>query len=314
MSSAITPLDPAAARARIEDVRELPTPPEVAARVGTLVEDPRAGASDLGELVTRDPALTAAALRVVNSAYYGLERRIGNASRAMVVLGFERVKTVARQVADRSSANGGAFDEDASEGGGVAEGADSDGDGEDAFDPTGLWVHSIATGIAARELALRVAPNWAEDAFAAGLLHDVGKLALSVAYPKRWTAIVAEAERDGVLHADVERRHLGFDHAAAGGWLAEKWRFPQPLAQAIAHHHTPGAAREARELVAVVHVADVLVRSLGIGDASYPVPPVDAAAWERMAIDGQTELEEFLAAVLAAFDSTSALLEGVARA
>ena len=280
------------ARKRIEESRDIPTLSPVALRIQQLVDDPGTSARDLANLISKDPVLTAVTLRLVNSAFYGLQRRIGNVTRAIILLGFQRVKYIAMTASVMQAMGNSRFS---------------------SFNYKGFWLHSLATGLAADALARRMAPDWSEDAMAAGLLHDVGKLALSMCLKDQWLPLIAKAKRgEGCLIRDLEQQALGFDHAEAGSWLAERWRLPPSICQSIRYHHQPGQATSAEDLVHVIHLSDVLTRGLGLGDPGDAlIPKVNQEAWSRAALDTKTTLRAFYRDLLKRFEATSDILEEI---
>jgi putative nucleotidyltransferase with HDIG domain len=129
----------------------------------------------------------------------------------------------------------------------------------------GLWRHSVWTATAARLLEARVRPALAEQAFVAGLLHDVGKIVIAANHGEQFVSICRKVEREGKSFAEAEAEVLGCSHAEIGGVLAQQWRLPESLAEAVTYHHAPAAAEVDVALAAAVQVADALVLSLGVG-------------------------------------------------
>jgi putative nucleotidyltransferase with HDIG domain len=119
------------------------------------------------------------------------------------------------------------------------------------------------------------------EAFAAGMLHDIGKVALRQTDPERFDAALALVREQGVSMAEAERGVLGSDHAEVGGWLAERWGLPGDLVEAIACHHRPEQARLNPELCSLVHIADWLAGRTGHAWPAAQKPgSVSSFAWE----------------------------------
>jgi putative nucleotidyltransferase with HDIG domain len=253
-------IDPARVAA---SVRALPTPSAAVARLHALARDPRSSAADLDATIRPDPALTANLLKLANSAHFGLRHRVGTAREAIALLGVRRVCEVATSAAfaplipDRLPG----YDVDA----------------------RAFWGHCVAVAVLAERVALagdRGARRGAPDLlFTAGLLHDLGKLAVAAFVAEGAGAILGRV-RSGGPFAAAEREVLGVDHGEVGALVAEAWALPPPVAWAARWHHAPAAApEEARPLCALVHVADALAHSLGLGaDAGELARAIDPEA------------------------------------
>ncbi len=241
----------------LERVGQLPTLPPVALRILALVEDSKSAVQDLSAVIAKDPALTARVLRLVNSSYYGLPYRVSTVSHAVSLLGFDTVRSLALGLS--------IF--------GLFEGK---GRGR-VLDRNGLWTHSLVSGVAARLLALRVRYAVPEEAFVAGLLHDMGRFILDEYFPSELERIIQLEEQEGLALWEAERRILGFDHAQLGSLLAQRWGLPHGLAQAILGHHQPLLVSSSQEsldptLTAIVALADRLSVEFGGGDEERDFP------------------------------------------
>lgn len=238
-------IDSGKARAKIESLRDLPTLPSVVGEIIAMANSPKTNAADVGRMIEHDQALTAKVLKLVNSSFYGFPGQIKSVQHAVVIIGFNKVKNVVMTAS--------VFD--------LSKGRSSD-----QLDIPRFWEHCLGTAIAAK-----VVTKWLrsdllpEDAFLGGLIHDLGKLILCLCLKDEYAPAIALTQRDKILLREAEKEVLGFDHTTSGTWIAEKWRLPSPLLNAIRHHHTPLNAREDREMVSAVHIGDVLARALGIG-------------------------------------------------
>ena len=222
----------------IEELERLPAQPSVAVRTVWVADQPTSSAKDLAAALTADPALTARVLRLANSAYYGLSRRIADVTFAVTVVGFPTVRAMAAVHAS------GLFEP-----------------GEHTV-PDGYWEHSVATATVCSVLAPRagVRPN---QAFPLGLLHDLGTALLFRADPERFAAVQAEA-RDGRSLRAAEKAAYGMAHDEAAARVFSAWRFPETFIEAVADHHThPATLTEphALLLVAAESVASRLVKT-----------------------------------------------------
>jgi len=238
-------------RQALEALQSLPTLPSLLLQILETASDPDASALDLGRWITADQSLAASVLRLVNSAYYGVPRQIDSVPRAIVMLGFVEVRNLVFAA--------GAF-------AALPRGAG-------APDPERVWRHSLASAMACERLARRAGLAGQSGAYLAGLLHDVGKLALGVLFPREYAAAVESArDRDESLY-EAESRAFGLDHARAGGLLAERWNLPVPVVEAIRDHHTALPDGCEPGLAQTVALADHIVYAADLGDPGNPLAP-----------------------------------------
>ena len=232
----------------------LPTLPAVAVRVLQVTADQDSAAADVVRLLRSDQSLTAKILSLAGSAAAGVRGPVTTLDKAVPLLGFATVRSIVLTV--------GVFDcfaKPASESRATT------------FDRMEFWKHSLAVACASRRLAsvrheLGIDP---EDAFVAGLLHDLGKVALDAVFPKAYDRIAAQADRTRGDIADSERAILGVDHTVAGRRVAERWRLPRQLQEAIWLHHLvadtlPSSVLEPA-LIGAVRLADTIAREQRIG-------------------------------------------------
>ena len=227
---------------------ELPTMPEVLVKLNEVVARPDSSAADVAKVIATDPAVATNILRIVNSAYYGLQVRVSSVSLAVSVMGFNMAKKVALKAAVFST-----FGKRREK--------------IQHFDPSAFWRHVVFTGIAARAIAGRAsafADMHAEDAYIAGLLHDIGKIILIEKCAPRYLAVLRKAVQTGRPEIELEREELGFTHADVGSVLAVKWSLPEDLAIAIRYHHAPAKDPFQRSLSSLIHLADHLAWTGGV--------------------------------------------------
>jgi HD-like signal output (HDOD) protein len=230
-------------------VEALPPLPAVALRVMQVAQDTKASAADLAVVVSADPGLSSRVLRVVNSAAYRRMREITSVQQALVTLGFVQARNLAI-----SGAVAGAFAPDALHA---------------LFRIETFWRHSIAVAFRAAELAGEGRRVDVPTAFTAGIVHNMGRLALFYRDPALVDQAVARAMAEGRVLEEVEGE-LGFDHAAAGELLARRWQLPEPICEAIGKHHEPFETNQT--LVGCVAMADRYVVANGLLPG-YVLPP-----------------------------------------
>jgi len=221
----------------VRRVREMSTLPQVALHIMEMVRDPSASAGKLTAVVENDPPLCARLLRCVNSAAYGLRYRITTVQRAVAYVGFKTVRNLAMAatIAD-------VFKRDAQIG---------------PYRRVGLWQHMVAVAVGARMAARRCGLPEFEEAFLAGLLHDVG-IILEDQYLHMHFVYMLEHLGQRRLN-DVEIEVFGFDHAVFGDRVAEGWKFPDEVIAAIRYHHQFGQYNGPHQrLLAAVVVANLI--------------------------------------------------------
>lgn len=234
-----------ALKARIlRRVKELPPMPQTVFKARQILGDPKSSAQEVAGILQTDPSLAAKVLKMANSPYYGLSGKVSSIQHAAVVLGY---KTLAEIV---TLAGGSAVLGSTLEGYDLAAGD--------------LWRHSLGVAFGSRIIANRKHPGLANDAFAAGLIHDVGKLVLDPYVKERrgpFQSFMAGEQRPFL---QAEKEILGFDHGEIAFELCKAWNVPPVLLSAIRYHHAP-AKGNGSDLTAMVHVADVVAMMSGIG-------------------------------------------------
>jgi putative nucleotidyltransferase with HDIG domain len=228
----------------ISRLKDLPTLPQVVARIMQIVSNPMTSAADLNEVIAVDQALTAKVLRLANSAYYGFPKEITTIPQAVVILGFNTIRNLALSVSVHKM---------------LFEGKE-----RTHFSPREFWKHSVGTAVASKLLAKRIGFKAEENAFTAGLLHDIGKNFFEQHTPE-YNAVLDTALLGEEPLWKVERAQLGLDHAQVGAWMAEKWNLPSDLAAAILRHHQPSQEPQHQVMVSIVHAANAICLRQGIG-------------------------------------------------
>ena len=260
-------MDPKALRSRVENISTIPTIPSVLKQLSAIIEHPKISLNEISHFVSQDPALTTKILQMVNSALYGFPGRISSVNHAVMLLGLNVVKGLLLSVSVFEIMHKAMI---------------------------GLREHSIGVAVASKVLARKKGLKEPEEVFVAGLLHDVGKVILTLVWPEEYERTVKEAEASGIAIFEAERSRFSETHAAVAGWLAEKWHFPRKLCECIANHHRPQISSLAPLETALVHAADVLVKARGIGySGDRLVPDVNAKAWETLALT-EADLREVL--------------------
>ena len=249
----------------IENVRDLPSLPAIVMEIMHTMGQADVDIKAIAGKLQLDQALTAKTLRLANSSFYGMQRKVTTIQQAISILGFHSVRSLIT-----ASAVTGSF---------AASQVKN-------FDFQAFWRHSIASAVCAKALAKYCRASQ-EYAFMAGLLHDIGRLVLVTRFPAQYEAVIAHrASRDCQMF-EAEREILGIDHASAGFALAEHWKFPEAIQRAVSGHHEPAGA-QVDPLAAIVHASDAIVHALDLsGQEDDLVPPLSVAAWNSLEIDEQ---------------------------
>ncbi|MEL7640581.1 MAG: HDOD domain-containing protein [Solidesulfovibrio sp.] len=232
-----------------------PPLPEAYLALRRVAQNPMSSTADVAAALSMDPSLAAYVLRLANSALYNPAAKVETVTRAVSVIGLGEIETMAA-----GSMLTRLFDKPPR---------------PDLLALDEFWRHAVAVGMLARALAERVGERGGERYFVAGLLHDIGRLVLTVAEPDMAALVLARASAKNLPTTAAERLELGFDHAALGGRIAEKWRLPETLCQAVAGHHEPALCPD-NLAAAAVHAADFMANALGVrGLACAGLPRLD---------------------------------------
>lgn len=254
-------------RNQIERVDALPTVPSVLKKLLKVIENPKVSLNEIGNFISSDPVLTTRVLKVVNSPIYGFPGRISSVSQALILLGLNVVRGMLLGVS-------------------VFEAM------EKAM--VGLWAHSMGTAVAARIIARKKGLSEPEEVSVAALLHDIGKVVLSLKFPEEYRDVMANAERNGLYISEAEKNYFSITHAEAGAWIAQKWNFPRGLVEVIEYHYKPHLSKNVPLHSAIVHLADILIMARGFGfSGNNSVPPVNPAAWQILDLS-EDDLREII--------------------
>lgn len=246
-----------------ENLKDLPTLPAVVMELLNSLDQEDADISLLAKKVTQDLALTAKTLRYANSPFYSTLIKVTTIQQAISLLGMTTVKQMVL-----SAALSGCFPENNCQG----------------FDHRAFWRHSNAVAFISKLIARRMKFN--EDvAFTAGLLHDIGLLALVSLYPKQFEEVIAYKKTGVATQFEAERKILGIDHAAIGEALAMEWNFSDVMKHAIGGHHEPDKTGVGF-LASIIHVADGIAHMLNRSDApTTQAISVSLISWNSLNLD-----------------------------
>jgi len=240
--------DPAKVRALTSKIRMclmgfIPPVAQVIAKAQMVMSNPFSGLRELAEVIETDQGITTNALRVANSAYYGLSGKVTSINHASVLLG----NKILGEIITMAGARG--FLGENLRGYGLDSGI--------------LWRHSLAVAVGSKLLAAKKCPELAEDAFSAGILHDAGMIMLDPYIFERKAAFDEIIGDGSHTLLQAEKTILGINHAEVCAEMFGEWGLPRTLMKSVATHHRPASSGDA--LGYVVHLADIMARRCGYG-------------------------------------------------
>ena len=226
-------------------VKTLPSMPTTVLDLGRAVADDRCTVDRVLGILGKDPGLSATLLRLANSVMYARDDRVMDLRSTVMRLGFDTVFTLGQSAAIIRSIRGGSH-----------------------LDPVRLWQHSVAVGLVAKGICRLInRADQQEPAYLAGLLHDIGKIALDQCFAEEYGPVV-DAAAGGAPWLEAERSILGLTHAEVGAMVAVQWNFPEPLVQAIRCHHDEPCEGF---LASLIQLCDLLVRTRIPNGPAYEV-------------------------------------------
>jgi putative nucleotidyltransferase with HDIG domain len=239
----------------------LPEIPSVVFEINEVIANPMSSAEHIAEVVNRSPSLTALLLKIVNSSFYGFPSRIDKVSHAVTLIGTREISGLALGISILSIFKN---------------------IPKEIIDMYSFLKHSLACAILSRVLAAHLNSSQTEQLFVSGLLHDLGRLILYIYFPDESRNIITRSRNESKLLYMEEIDYLGCDHAQVGRQLMKQWKLPMILESNVSCHHKPSDAQQPIAAT-IVHLADLIVNSLGIGSSGERfIPPLDYDAWENL--------------------------------
>ena len=224
---------------------DLPTIPVVATKVMQLIESEGVSAEELARVVSADPAVAARVLKISNSSFYGCQRQIQTLSHAIMMLGYNTLRSLVVAASVKQ-----------------------------VYKPYGLtekmlWEHSFGAGLAARLIANKTRLVNEEEAFLGGLFHDIGKIIMNFFDSQQFQKVMEKCYNEQISFLEAEQQVYSYTHAEVGGLVIKKWNFPEMLMKAVLQHHYFDFGEDEEpsqiKLTCVVGLANLFCHKLGIG-------------------------------------------------
>ncbi len=273
----------------IDRLSSFPTIPVIVNRLLRVLNNQETATAEICKIIKYDPALTANVLKAANSAFLGFSKPVESLDEASFRLGTKWIYQIAVSSLIYSNIKRPAP--------GYEQTADD------------IWRHSIAVALGAETLSRGQYSKEAATVFTAGLLHDIGKIALEEFVGEAFDEIQHHVDNNSMTFEESEIEVLGVDHAEIGAMIADRWHFPPAIVESIRWHHNPDAAPEKLPAIDMVHIADALclMEGIGIGRDGLHYRPSEEAI-KRLNMDGST-LEMVISEVLTSLEEIDAMLD-----
>jgi len=236
----------------------LPSFPQVAAKLLEVSKDDTAPLEEVAKIVETDPGISIRVLELVNSTFYGLSRKVTSLSDAVVILGLDEIKKLALGIA-------------------IFEKIFKTGHTKE-FNRLMFWRHSLAVAVLSMKIAQRIEYPNPEEAYTAGLLHDVGKIFLDLQGHRNYGEFIKNLSESTELVIEKERSEIGLGHDDIGAFFCTRWQLPENLVLAVKYHHQPfenyDLAEDEKQLIAIICMADFLCWTQGMGSFDFIRPPI----------------------------------------
>jgi HD-like signal output (HDOD) protein len=255
----------------LNNVGELPTLPSIATAIMEKTMEASVSARQIAELIEKDQALSLKVLKVANSPFYRRIKEISTIRGGVVLLGFNVLKSIVLSISVINM-----FNEKQ----------------RHVLDFYKFWQHSIACAVCAKSIAGKILPASSEDAFVAGLLHDLGKVIADQIICKHgeYNGVFEAMNRVGADIIEIEQEIVGIDHASIGKYLMERWNLPGHLSKAVGYHHSLIDITDdvqTKQLCSIIHVADMVANHLGLGINQIQTGFIDPSLLHQLKLTSQ---------------------------
>ena len=238
--------------------------PDIFFKLDDAINNPYADISNIANIISEDPGLSARLLKIANSSLYSFPSKIETISRAITIIGTKQLRdlTLATSVLN-------AFKDVSSE----------------VLDMGSFWRHSIACGIAARTIGVYRRVANIERLYVLGLMHDIGRLIMHMEIPSQAAETLEVAVVEKKFLHDVEKQILGYDHCEVGSELMKSWKLPASLCEPVLHHHRQVTTNHSADDNTMLYFAEVISTAMALGNSGeYYVPAIDTAMWDSLGL------------------------------
>ena len=231
----------------ISNLNQLPSIPEVASKIITMVNDPDVSFKKVADEISKDQAMTTNVLKLCNSAYFSKGKEITSIERAIVTMGLKEVKDIVILLVTKPVLDKPIIGYDLGKG--------------------DLWLQGLVVATLSKKIAYnKKRKDIADIVFTGGLIHNVGKVVLALFVQNTYKEIIQLVEKNNITFNEGEKEVMGFDHHQVGERILDKWKFPPVLKAIVRYYHEPqNAPVEFRFDVSIVHIANVISLMAGVG-------------------------------------------------
>lgn len=224
----------------LESVEELPMLSTVAIRINAMLQDMETTAEALAAVIEKDQAIVTKLLKLTNSSFFGFNSKVSNTAHAVMILGFNTVLNAVLSMAVIDALGKGRHK-------------------RSGLNMNDFWNHAVRVAVVSRHLSKSLRGHRHENAFTAGIIHDIGKVVMAQFFTDRFLDLMTIVTNEDIAFRTAEKRLFPMGHDAMGAFLARRWHLPDDLSAAIAQHHHPEMMPQANPLALVVNAADAIV-------------------------------------------------------
>ena len=226
---------------KLEQIEDIPTLPTIVFELNELLQNPDTPITEITDVIEKDQSMSLKILKLVNSAFYGVQSKVADIGNAIILLGFSTVRNAILSLSVISAFKG----KNSLEG----------------FDITDFWKHSLAVAVTSKSLAQKTRKESPDSCFVAGLLHDIGKVIMAQYFQELFEKVWTAARQDTLSFYDAEKKVSDIDHSGIGAHLAEKWQLSSNFINTIKCHHDFQTEIDGYNLLLIIYLSNIIVNS-----------------------------------------------------